>query len=74
MFKVYLKKVKLLKNDHKTRIIVNKISIFYRGNYCCSIKNFKLSHDCNSNTINIFGKKILIIINNYILKYNIVRD
>jgi len=72
--KFSLKKVKLLKNDHKTRIIVNKISIFYRGNYCCSIKNFKLSHDCNSNTINIFGKKILIIINNYILKYNIVRD
>ena len=73
-FKIKLSNIKFLKNVNKTRIFIDKLQIFYKNNYCCSINKFKLSHDNISGTINIFAKKMLITIRNYILKHDIFKD
>lgn len=73
-FEIKFSKVRILKNKNKTRIFVDKLYIFYRGHYLCSIQKLKFSHDSLTGTVNIFAKKMLVSIKNYILKHDIAND
>jgi hypothetical protein len=73
-FRIKISNIKVFKNKNKTRLFANKLDIYYNDSYICSVNKIKLSHDAHNGNINIFATKMLIIIKNYILKFNIVND
>ena len=73
-FRVELSCIKVIKNAHKTRLYVTKIKVFYNNAYMCRIDNLKISHDSNTNNINIYGTRALLLISPLFLKFPIVND
>jgi len=64
----------LIKNGHKTRLYITTSKIYYNNTYIARINNLKISHDSNTNNINIYGDSLLILVTPIFLKYPIISD
>lgn len=72
--KIYIKNIRYIKNSNKSRFHMKEIKLFYRNIYIIKIRDLRISHDSDTNNINIYGNELLFIINNYVLKYDVLID
>ena len=65
---------RIIKNNNKTRIFIAKCKIYFKDVYIGSLRRVRLSHDENTNNINIYGDKMLLVISNNFLKFPIIDE
>ena len=65
---------RLIKNDNKTRIALSKCKIYFKNILIGSISNLRVSHDKNTNNINVFGDKLIVVISNNFIKFPIIDE
>ena len=65
---------RIIKNDNKTRIFIAKCKIYFKDVYIGSLRRVRLSHDANTNNINIYGDKMVLVISNNFLKFPIIDE
>ena len=73
-YKFNISYLRLIKNDNKSRISSAKCKIYYKNIYIGSIINVRLSYDSNTDNINIYGEKMIVIISNNFLKFPVLEE
>ena len=65
---------RLIKNDNKTRISIAKCKIRFKTHFIGSVKNLKISHDKNTDIINVYGDKLVLIVSHNFIKFPILDE
>jgi hypothetical protein len=73
-FHIRARNIKLMRKQHKTRLYVKRVRLYYKEYYIGVCHNLKISHDSNTNKINIYGDRIVLMISNLFLKYNVMSE
>lgn len=73
-FHIRSRSIRLTKNNNKTRLYVKRLRLYYKEYYIGVCHNLKISHDSETDKINIFGDKVVIMISNLFLKYNVMSE
>ena len=73
-YKFNISYLRLIKNDNKTRISLARCKIYFKNIYIGSLINVRLSYDSNTDNINIYGDKMIIIVSNNFLKFQVLEE
>jgi len=73
-YKFVILHFRLIKNDNKTRIALSKCKIYFKNILIGTINNLRISHDKNTNNINVYGDKMVIVISNNFIKFPIIDE
>ncbi len=70
-FRIEINNLILTKNNNKIRIFIKKCKLFYDQIYLCNIKDLKISYDLKTDNINVYSKKVLIVLNSELIRNDV---